>query len=169
LSVDAQAEVASCLFISWWFQTLFAFVLLSLLSLLFQLNYSTHTLLPFNHYGRKNLGYLLPSISLDILLNFSSFPFVRYLYSIQHGAKIIYDTDDDSLLFTSTVEQIPNSQSRGEEKIQVFSKSGSLFLNVLRRTCVSFASCFSDLEVSCALSTPTPRLDRFLLFFLSLF
>ncbi len=39
------------------------------------LGYRITSLLPWNHYCRKNIGYL---------------------YTIQHGAKIIYDTDDDN-------------------------------------------------------------------------
>ena len=39
------------------------------------LQYSTYSILPFNSYTRKNIGYL---------------------YAIQNGAKCIYDTDDDN-------------------------------------------------------------------------
>jgi len=39
------------------------------------LGYRIHDFLPYKSYARKNLGYL---------------------YAIQHGAKIIYDTDDDN-------------------------------------------------------------------------
>ena len=39
------------------------------------LGYRIHDLLPYKSYGRKNIGYL---------------------YAIQHGAKIIYETDDDN-------------------------------------------------------------------------
>ncbi|XP_058967286.1 uncharacterized protein [Pocillopora verrucosa] len=39
------------------------------------LGYRIHDFLPYNSYGRKNIGYL---------------------YAIQHGAKIIYETDDDN-------------------------------------------------------------------------
>lgn len=39
------------------------------------LPYALCTLLPWNHYARKNIGYL---------------------YAIEHGAKIIYETDDDN-------------------------------------------------------------------------
>ncbi|MEX1012614.1 MAG: STELLO glycosyltransferase family protein [Waddliaceae bacterium] len=41
------------------------------------LNYEITKHLPWNHYCRKNIGYL---------------------YAIQHGAKIIYETDDDNYL-----------------------------------------------------------------------
>ncbi|XP_044178096.1 probable glycosyltransferase STELLO1 [Acropora millepora] len=40
-----------------------------------KLGYRIHDLLPYKIYGRKNMGYL---------------------YAIQHGAKIIYETDDDN-------------------------------------------------------------------------
>lgn len=36
-----------------------------------------HDLLPFNHYARKNLGYL---------------------FAVAHGARVVYDTDDDNVL-----------------------------------------------------------------------
>lgn len=42
-----------------------------------QLNYEITKLIPTNNYARKNIGYL---------------------YAIQHGAKIIYETDDDNNL-----------------------------------------------------------------------
>ncbi len=42
-----------------------------------QLPYSLCKLLPYNHYSRKNIGYL---------------------YAIAHGAKIIYETDDDNYI-----------------------------------------------------------------------
>lgn len=40
------------------------------------LGFSISPLLPYNHYTRKNIGYL---------------------YALQNGAKIIYDTDDDNI------------------------------------------------------------------------
>lgn len=40
-----------------------------------ELDYESSSLLPWNHYVRKNIGYL---------------------YAIEHGAEIIYDTDDDN-------------------------------------------------------------------------
>jgi hypothetical protein len=40
------------------------------------LGYKIADLLPWNHYSRKNIGYL---------------------YAIEHGANIIYDTDDDNI------------------------------------------------------------------------
>jgi hypothetical protein len=40
-----------------------------------ELGYELATLLPWGHYSRKNIGYL---------------------YAIEHGAKIIYETDDDN-------------------------------------------------------------------------
>jgi hypothetical protein len=42
-----------------------------------KLPYSLCKLLPFNHYARKNIGYL---------------------YAIAHGAQIIYETDDDNYI-----------------------------------------------------------------------
>lgn len=41
-----------------------------------ELGYEFARLCPFNHYARKNIGYL---------------------YAIEHGAELIYDTDDDNL------------------------------------------------------------------------
>ena len=41
-----------------------------------KLGYEIHKLLPWNHYGRKMIGYV---------------------YAIQHGAEYIYDTDDDNI------------------------------------------------------------------------
>jgi len=46
-----------------------------------KLGYHMNDLLPYNHYGRKNLGYV---------------------YAIQHGAKTIYETDDDNILIDTT-------------------------------------------------------------------
>jgi hypothetical protein len=40
-----------------------------------ELGYKLAQLLPWNHYSRKNIGYL---------------------YAIEHGAKVIYETDDDN-------------------------------------------------------------------------
>jgi hypothetical protein len=42
------------------------------------LGYSILKYLPWNHYSRKNIGYL---------------------WAMAHGAKVIYDTDDDNLLY----------------------------------------------------------------------
>lgn len=42
-----------------------------------QLGYTITDVLPWNHYARKNIGYL---------------------YAIEHGAKIIYETDDDNYI-----------------------------------------------------------------------
>ncbi len=41
------------------------------------LNFRINKLIPFNHYSRKNIGYL---------------------FAILHGAQIIYETDDDNIL-----------------------------------------------------------------------
>jgi hypothetical protein len=51
-----------------------------------ELNYSIIPLLPWNHYSRKNIGYL---------------------YALEHGAQIIYETDDDTYLYQSGVVQLP--------------------------------------------------------------
>ncbi len=56
-----------------------------------KLNYKIIDFLPWNHYSRKNIGYL---------------------YAIEHGAKVIYDTDDDNILIKSTIPVLPkNSQT----------------------------------------------------------
>ena len=46
------------------------------------LAYATALELPWNHFSRKNIGYL---------------------YAIQQGARVIYDTDDDNLLMTGEI------------------------------------------------------------------
>ena len=51
-----------------------------------KLNYKTTKYIPFNSYTRKNLGYL---------------------YAIEHGAKEIYETDDDNIF--TTFEQLYNN------------------------------------------------------------
>ncbi len=51
-----------------------------------QLPYKIIPLLPWNHYCRKNIGYL---------------------YAIEHGAKIIYETDDDNLLIDEHINCYP--------------------------------------------------------------
>lgn len=54
-----------------------------------QLPYKIVQLLPWNHFGRKNIGYL---------------------YAIHHGANIVYDVDDDnSLIFAE--DGIPYTES----------------------------------------------------------
>jgi STELLO glycosyltransferases len=53
------------------------------------LNYELLKFLPWNHYCRKNIGYL---------------------YAIENGAKIIYETDDDNFL-VSELKPLPNSTS----------------------------------------------------------
>ena len=52
------------------------------------LNYRITKLLPWNHYTRKNIGYL---------------------YAIQNGAKCIYDTDDDNFLIQNRIDVLPAS------------------------------------------------------------
>lgn len=51
-----------------------------------QLNYKIMQHIPWNHYGRKNIGYL---------------------YAISCGAKIIYETDDDNFLSNGTIDLQP--------------------------------------------------------------
>jgi len=67
-----------------------------------QLPYKLVAKLPWNHYSRKNIGYL---------------------YAIHHGAQVIYDTDDDNLLIDP--EEIPDSSSLFSE-IQTFSVKSSV-------------------------------------------
>lgn len=47
-----------------------------------KLPYNICRLLPWNHYSRKNIGYL---------------------YALEHGASIIYETDDDNILIDDTI------------------------------------------------------------------
>jgi hypothetical protein len=49
-------------------------------------NYKIAKLLPWNHYCRKNIGYL---------------------YAIEHGAQIIYETDDDNFLMDDQIHYLP--------------------------------------------------------------
>lgn len=51
-----------------------------------QLGYQISKLLPWNHYCRKNIGYL---------------------YAIEHGARIIYDTDDDNYMLDGALHYLP--------------------------------------------------------------
>jgi hypothetical protein len=53
-----------------------------------KLGYNICKHLPWNHYTRKNIGYL---------------------YAIEHGAKIIFDTDDDNFLMSNTIPLLPES------------------------------------------------------------
>lgn len=56
-----------------------------------QLPFRIIKLLPWNHYTRKNIGYL---------------------YAISKGARIIYDTDDDNYLINQTIRyQTPTAQT----------------------------------------------------------
>ncbi|CAF2249261.1 unnamed protein product [Rotaria magnacalcarata] len=50
-----------------------------------KLSFETHRMIPYRNYGRKTIGYL---------------------YAIQHGAQIIYETDDDNELISSIEEQV---------------------------------------------------------------
>ena len=52
------------------------------------MGYRVLALLPWNHFGRKNVGYL---------------------FAIAHGARMVYDTDDDNILKS---ENIPHVDSR---------------------------------------------------------
>lgn len=54
------------------------------------LNYTIIPLLPWNHYSRKNIGYL---------------------YAIEHGAQIIYDTDDDNIIIGERIAHLPTIAS----------------------------------------------------------
>ncbi|XP_022102192.1 probable glycosyltransferase STELLO2 [Acanthaster planci] len=54
-------------------------------------------LLPWNHFGRKNIGYL---------------------YAIEHGAKMIYDTDDDNEPLLNVVPAFDNVGYSHHVKIQ---------------------------------------------------
>ena len=49
-----------------------------------ELGFNLHRLIPYRHYGRKNIGYL---------------------FAIQHGARVIYDTDDDNELIVDRLEE----------------------------------------------------------------
>eukprot|EP00903_Cladosiphon_okamuranus_P008646 g8290.t1 len=61
------------------------------------LPYRVTELLPWNHFGRKNVGYM---------------------YAIQHGAKVIYDVDDDNALIHPE-EGVPHTNfSTVERKVQ---------------------------------------------------
>ncbi len=51
-----------------------------------QLPYKIIQFLPWNHYSRKNIGYL---------------------YAIEHGARIIYETDDDNYLIDNEIGYLP--------------------------------------------------------------
>jgi hypothetical protein len=55
-----------------------------------KLPYTLAKLLPWNHYCRKNLGYL---------------------YAIEHGAQIIYETDDDNFLLQDEIILLPEKSS----------------------------------------------------------
>jgi hypothetical protein len=54
------------------------------------LSYNIIPQLPWNHYSRKNIGYL---------------------YAIEHGAQIIYDTDDDNIFVGDMIEFLPTYTS----------------------------------------------------------
>lgn len=59
-----------------------------------ELGYELATLLPWNHYSRKNIGYL---------------------FAIENGAKVIYETDDDNLPMKGLNPSPDSCQLRGLE------------------------------------------------------
>ncbi|CAN0343703.1 unnamed protein product, partial [Ascophyllum nodosum] len=62
------------------------------------LPYRIANILPWNHFGRKNVGYL---------------------YAVHHGAKVIYDVDDDNALIWPE-EAIPHAEATEENKLLLF-------------------------------------------------
>lgn len=73
-----------------------------------ELGYEITAHLPWNHYCRKNIGYL---------------------YAIQNGAKVIYETDDDNELinaidFTFYYEDIVQLESDGSKVANVYAYFG---------------------------------------------
>ena len=64
------------------------------------LHYKIIDLLPWNHYSRKNIGYL---------------------YAIEHGAEVVYDTDDDNILIDSNLVVLPK-----DEQTLIYSGSESV-------------------------------------------
>lgn len=54
-----------------------------------ELGFAITELLPWNHYSRKNIGYL---------------------YAIKNGATIIYDTDDDNILIQNSINYLDDAQ-----------------------------------------------------------
>ena len=59
-----------------------------------KLPYNIIPLLAWNHFGRKNIGYLV---------------------AIHHGARVIYDTDDDNILTDGTIPDLDDALSKIEE------------------------------------------------------
>lgn len=49
-----------------------------------KLGYRIHDLIPYRSYARKNIGYM---------------------YAIQHGAKVLYETDDDNILLVKDLKE----------------------------------------------------------------
>ena len=49
-----------------------------------ELNYRIHRLLPYRAYSRKNIGYI---------------------FAVRHGAKVIYETDDDNDLIAKSIDE----------------------------------------------------------------
>lgn len=64
-----------------------------------KLGYSIIDHLPFNHYSRKNIGYL---------------------FAIQHGAEVIYEVDDDNIPLFS--EDIPFIKEYAKEDMLIYDK-----------------------------------------------
>lgn len=58
-----------------------------------ELGYKTTALLPFKSYSRKTIGYL---------------------YAIEHGAKIIYETDDDNYPYNGNISFTFSLQGKGD-------------------------------------------------------
>ena len=87
-----------------------------------ELNYNIIKYLPWNHYCRKNIGYL---------------------YAIEHGATVIYDTDDDNMLNADklTIEPINSSNMlcvfvyRGYKSICIFWSKNGLASWISSRVC----------------------------------
>jgi len=70
------------------------------------LGFKSYETCPFNHYARKNLGYL---------------------YAIQQGAETIADTDDDNFPYKNWGEDIPNTP-----KTLIKTISGPKFINIYK-------------------------------------
>jgi hypothetical protein len=70
----------------------------------------TAKLLPWNHYARKNLGYL---------------------YAIMNGAQVIYETDDDNIPYESWQSLFPQ---KAEVEVQA-AAPGTKFINAYQHFC----------------------------------
>src|SRR3989344_8141672 len=72
------------------------------------LDYEIIKLLPENHYCRKNIGYL---------------------YAISHGAKVIYETDDDNELIDGIItlsddDELVQVDVKGKNSVNIFAYFG---------------------------------------------